>query len=271
MQSKKILQKVSRDFARDTFLLPKIGAELEFYFYGKSIADIQQILASKLVKFDKIVTEEGEGQFEVIFPPFEDVVALCDNIVAARMALEVLGANFKAKPFTDQPSSGMHIHLSLYNRDKANVFVNQNGDTESEYLKIALAGLVHFMAASTRYFMPESEDYLRFNDKHFVGKYIAWGGNNRTVVLRVPTTTFEPQNKRIEHRLASSSADPYLVVSCMLVSISYALQNKLQLELPKIHGNAFDSQYSLQELPSNLREALLIKDDYLDKKIGVFN
>ncbi|MDH3434003.1 MAG: glutamine synthetase, partial [Gammaproteobacteria bacterium] len=56
--------------------------------------------------------------------------------------------------------------------------------------------------------------YRRFLDPWSSPVNLAWAIDNRTVGLRVPDA--EPENRRIENRLAGSDVNPYLVLAATL-------------------------------------------------------
>ena len=83
---------------------------------------------------------------------------------------------------------------------------------------------------------------------------ISWGVNNRTTALRIPDCHRDVAARRIEHRVPSSSANPYLVLIGVLLGAYYGLKCQLNPQ-DKTWGNAFDEQYHLESLPLNLTEA----------------
>jgi glutamine synthetase len=116
-------------------------------------------------------------------------------------------------------------------------------------------------------FAPSIQDYLRFNldlnrNLHKNKKYtapvnISWGYNNRTALIRIPTTK-NPSQRRLEFRLAASNADIYLTISFFLLIILDALDNKATPISPNfgpIYGNAFDEKYQLETLPKDYQTA----------------
>ena len=53
----------------------------------------------------------------------------------------------------------------------------------------------------------------------------SWSWNRRDVSLRIPAGSNDA--KRIEHRVASSDANPYLVLACLLAGLHNGLTNEL--------------------------------------------
>jgi glutamine synthetase len=59
---------------------------------------------------------------------------------------------------------------------------------------------------------------------------VRWGYDNRTVGLRVPLS--DPENRRVENRLPSSDANPYLAIAASLACGYLGLVNELEPDKP---------------------------------------
>ncbi len=271
LKSKEILEKVSQAFVSDTFFTPVIGTELEFYLFSNSdTQEIHDALSNMCVvkNFDifDIKEEKGKNQFEISLKHKNDVIKIADEICRLKQEISNLAnenniiADFRAKPLPDDYGSSLHIHVSLLDQKNINI-LQKIGDEESKEMHHAIAGLLDTMPASMQYLAPTEECYQRFVQKNDAPTTISWGGNNRTVAIRLPTSTTEPHNRRIEHRLASAMADPYISIAAVLAGIAHGIENKLNLTLPKIFGDAALEQYAMQKLPANLDEAKKISHD----------
>lgn len=243
---KKNLKEVLENFISSTSFLPVFGAEIEFY----SASPLPKDFA-----ISQIEEEKGENQYEIQFAKTQNPIKLADDITSMKEALKkAAGACdnkvfFESIPFTDRPSSGMHIHISLLNKNRHNVFT-KNGEDESNIMLYAIGGLLDKMRSSLPVFAPKKEDMERFRPVK-CGENpttISWGGNNRTVALRLPSTTSDPENRRIEHRVPAADANPYKVIACILEGIEYGITNKIKPSSGKMYGNASDEQYGLSRL-----------------------
>ncbi len=63
---------------------------------------------------------------------------------------------------------------------------------------------------------------------------------------------------RIEHRVAGSDANPYLMLAAVLAGIHHGLSNRIEPDDP-VEGNSYEQVE--QSLPTNLRDALRQLDD----------
>lgn len=281
------LKKVTDRLTKNTGLVPFVATEIEFYLENDAphitaamFPDCYKRFGSAGILTHKIEKETAKGQYEI------SLVHLPDPLVAAHNTVTVIDiiktaaeeyaskALFAPKPYKDMPGSGMHIHVSLYDSEGDNVF--QKDDTtnpnESDAMCHAIAGLCLTMNEAMVFFAPNEESYDRYTaefnkqgDKYnHAPVNISWGGNNRTVAIRIPTSTLYPEKRHIEHRVSGPDADPYLAIAAVLAGIDYGITNHIALKENKIWGNAFDKQYNLPPLPKSLKEA---KDFYNSSRV----
>jgi glutamine synthetase len=100
---------------------------------------------------------------------------------------------------------------------------------------------------------PSGRAYLRRDDFSFCPTSACWGGDNRTVAVRVIAER-EPVT-RIEQRDASSDANPYLALAAQVAAGLDGLDAGLSPPA-MVTGNAYGRD-DLPPLPSSLTEALV--------------
>ncbi len=155
--------------------------------------------------------------------------------------------DFSAKPFANQPGSAIHIHISLHNTKGDHLYKKINNQ-ESDILLWSIGGLCKNMKNSMKYFAPSEKSLLRYKFPSYeTPTVVSWGKDNRTTAIRIPQTTLSPNNRRIEHRVPCSDANPKKVIEVILNSIDYGLKNKIQPPEP-IYGIASDPQYNCEPL-----------------------
>lgn len=195
------------------------------------------------------LSEFAPGQFEINLHHVDDPVSACDQgamlkrIIKGSSFKHGLGASFMAKPFMDYAGSGLHIHVSLYNEDGENVFANPGSkDTPaiSSTMRHAIAGLQRSMADSMAIFAPNANSYRRLQPHSFVPLSPAWGYNHRGVALRIPVC--DQRNMRVEHRVASADASPYLVMAALLAGIHHGISNEYEPSEMVAEGTMFEDQ-----------------------------
>jgi glutamine synthetase len=244
-ENKQKLKEVSEKFISDTFFVPIIGAEIEFYLPNTSLDTINKTCTDAGVAFLDVKAESGKCQWEISILHKNNPVFIADEIIKIRQVFE--DADFTAKPFADDYGNSLHINVSLLDADGGNIFA-KNNEEESQYMQYAIAGLLERMPEDIGVFAPYDNCYERLKGGKNAPSTVSWGGNNRTVALRLPATTGEHENRRIEHRVSSADADPYLVISAILQGVSYGLLNKILPESPKIYGDASLEIYGLPRL-----------------------
>ena len=272
------LKKVTDTLVKNTGLVPSVATEIEFYLeniHDEKIEsfskDCYRQFGSSGILTHAIEKEEAKGQFEISLIPLPDPIAAAKNTISVKNIITETAnthggtAIFHPKPYKNLPGSGLHIHVSLHDKSGSNVFqkaIDDNGD-EATILCQAIEGLCETMAESMIFFAPNEDSYLRYTSEinESDAKYnhapvnISWGGNNRTVAIRIPTSTLHPDRRHLEHRVSGADADPYMAIAAVLAGIDYGIENKLPLKYSKIWGNAFDKQYKLENFPRSLTEA----------------
>jgi glutamine synthetase len=232
----------------------KIGLEIEFYiknYNEKYLVNFK----NELEKFDIYIFEEqGDNQFEFQIPHSSDLKYIAKTACKAKEKIQATAidfnmiADFSAKPYMNQPGNAMQVNISIYDENNGNIFKKDN-EQESIYLLHAIGGLCKDMKNSMHIFAPNENDYLRYHGDNFSPSTISWGGNNRTTAIRVPTTC--SVNRRIEHRVPSANAHPYKVIIQIVKSVVRGIKDKITPP-EKIYGNANNTQYLLEKLPTSL-------------------
>ena len=185
--------------------------------------------------------EFAPGQFEINLGHVDDMLLAADQGVLLKRSIKAAAratgqrATFMAKPYAEQSGSGLHIHLSLVDRDGRNLF-GETADGE-RMLGFAVRGLQDLMAESMLLFAPNANSYRRLRPLTYAPTAPTWGWNNRTVALRIPPGG--PAARRVEHRVAGSDANPYLVLAAVLAGVLHGLERRLDPG-PPITGNAYE-------------------------------
>ncbi len=193
--------------------------------YQAVLSAIESACAAQGVPTTSMISEYGAGQFEINLAHVDDPLVSADHAALLRRAVvgvsraHGLDATFMSKPFIDQSGSGLHVHLSLVDRD-GNLFDPQRADGDAR-LSQAVAGLQATMGEAMALFAPNLNVYRRFKPDEFVPVTRDWGDNNRSVAFRIPAS--DGANRRIEHRVAGAEANPYLVVAAVLAGVHHGL------------------------------------------------
>ncbi|MFZ4541553.1 MAG: hypothetical protein ACOYNL_07060 [Rickettsiales bacterium] len=220
-------------------LTPIMGAEIECYVMladetpaaiDKFWEPVEKAFHHDGLSILRIEKERGVNQYEIVTNVMlpQDLAYTLAKVrqtiekYAARMHVEV---SFAAKPFADQPSSGIHLHLHLADAQGVNVF-HKTDDWASSALLYSLGGLLKKLPSDMPIFFPNFEDYARLRDEDHVPKIFGWGVNNRYCALRIPATS-DQYDKRIEHRVPCANADASATIAAMLGGVLLGLREKI--------------------------------------------
>ena len=210
---------------------------------------------------ETFVAEYAPGQFEINILHSDDALKACDNaILLERCIKEVarkhgLIASFMAKPFIEQTGSGLHVHISLVDGDGNNVFAGPMDEAIkrpiSDTMRHAIGGVVETLPEAMAIFAPNANSYRRLMPGAYAPVNTHWGGDNRTLCIRIPPS--DEKAVRIEHRAAGADANPYLVTAAILAGIHHGISNKITPP-PPVTGDA--SEVEGTELPARWEAAL---------------
>lgn len=231
----------------------KLEKQNEIMYKTKNNSEINNIIKKnkiQQIRVESLEEEDGRNQFEVQFIPTTNPVELAQNIINfKKITNETVNTTFLAKPFEKEPTSSLHFHISVYYKD-VNLFAKDNPRDENEYHYLPLywcvAGLLNLMPKFIKYFAPTKNCRERYILPKREQKYIhyptrvCWGFNNRTCAIRIPRKPSEdPLNCRIEHRVSSSMADPYLALYAIFYSMQYGVEQELEAPEP-VYTRAFE-------------------------------
>jgi len=235
------LHHIANRLTTDFGFRPVTAAEIEFYYSGDVEIFWRKVSAAvPILKHEK---ERGRDQYEIALSLATPEKTAAD-LIAFKTVAQNLGADFSAKPFADQPGSGLHIHLHLEDENGKNVFY-KNDLTISDALKHSIGGLLAALPKSMPVFAPHAESYARFQPGDHAPTTASWGANNRTVAIRLPDKPHD--NKHIEHRVAGADADPEAVMAAILEAVHDGLTRKLDPGA-QVYGDASLEVYNLPKL-----------------------
>jgi glutamine synthetase len=198
--------------------------DFEEVFHGISTA-----ARAQKVPADTTLRENGPGQYEINLNHVPDALAAADYAVLLKRIVKGvarandLDATFMAKPYGMQAGSGMHVHFSVLDENGRNIYVGEDGPSEALYHSVG--GLLENMGESMAIFAPHQNSYRRLRPSEHAPTYASWGIDNRSAAVRVITAS-KPAT-RIEHRVAGSDTNPYLVLAMILSAALAGMKEKL--------------------------------------------
>lgn len=172
------------------------------------------------LEIDTLIHESGVAQMEINLQhghPLElaDQVFMMKRTIREAALEHEIYATFMAKPMANEPGSAMHIHQSIVDKKGRNLFSDEDG-AESAMFHGFIAGQQTYLPAIMAILAPYVNSYRRISRDSGAPVNTQWGYDNRTCGLRVPPSG--PNNRRVENRIPSSDANPYLAIAASLAA-----------------------------------------------------
>ena len=237
--------------------------------FDELIDDIYHFSEEQGLEIDTLIHEEGAGQLEINLR-HGDPVELADQVFMFKRTIREAAlkhdtyATFMAKPIQGQPGSAMHIHQSIVDKKTGrNIFSAEDG-SETEAFFHFIGGMQKHVPNALVMLAPYVNSYRRLTQGASAPVNTKWGYDNRTTAFRVLRS--DAAARRVENRIPSSDANPYLALAASLACGLLGLINKLEAEPPVLTAANKDEI----DLPRGLLEAvdLFESDDELAQVLG---
>lgn len=287
-----VLKKVLREAAQMGYTF-HVGPECEFFLFhtdddGKPTTythetagyfDVAPIDMAENVRRDIVLNLEEMGfgieashheiapaQHEIDLEYMEGLTA-ADNIMTFKMAVKSIAkrhglhATFMPKPKAGVNGSGMHINMSLADKDGHNVFVDETDELGlSRVAYHFMAGILNHIKEITVLTNPLVNSYKRLVPGYDAPVYIAWSASaNRSPMIRIPSS--RGSSTRIELRCPDTAVNPYLALAACLAAGLDGIKKEM-IPPASVDNNIFNmtedemEQRGIEQLPETLGEAL---------------
>lgn len=235
--------------------------------------EIMRVAEQCDLRIESVNTESDVPQFEITLEYSAALDAVDRTFLLRLMARELayqrgLLLTFMGRPFADRSGSGMHVNVSLTDRDRGNAFADDSStDGLSELAHRSLAGLVAHHAGMTALCAPTVNAYKRLRPAMLSGYWANWGYDHRGTANRVPP--HRRAGTRIEHRMTDGSANPYLAAAAILHAMRLGVVDSLPLP-PPTTGDGLETESTNSHCPDDLACALdtLERDESLVMAMG---
>lgn len=159
--------------------------------------------------------------------------------VAAKHGLH---ATFAPRLSMSAPGSAAHMHISVHKAGHEKPR-DDLSDIESSFL----AGVMDELTTLPAFSLPIPASYKRVADGVWSGgTYVAWGTENRECPIRLSNAT-SPRSRNFEMRFIDGTANPYLVLAC-IIGLGYAgIKSKRRLRQQNFSGSNGPAQLSEEE------------------------
>ena len=265
---KKILNKANKQD-----LYPRFGVELEFTLLdetSKSIKNksynnlstttlessynllqrqnLQSEIYNDFINFSEIMKIEVEAWHEEMGAGFMEVALLsgktiksADDTILVKHLIKQIAlrhdkvATFMARWSNDADGHSGHIHISLENGKKENLFKNN-----SKTFKNFVSGMQSYSPELMLLFAPNANSFKRYQPEIFTPIMNDWDWDSRKVAFRA----IKGEKSRIENRIPGADMNPYLGIAATIAT-----------GLEGINNNDSEKVQRLVKLPSKVSEA----------------
>lgn len=253
---------------------PIIGLELEFYLLDENkeplfndtqcyslyrggeknyvLREMSKALEQQGIHIESFHVEYGASQFEVV-TECGDAIEIADQLLLIKHTIKEVArshgliATFMPKPWSKEQGSELHVHQSLWDLNQQVNYFEKDLEIMDKYL----AGLLSYVREMTVLGAPSINAYKRFTSKAIMPRQVTAAEDNRTVAVR--SLIARGNASRIEYRLGSSDANPYLIIAGCLAAGINGLENKLFIS-KNTEGQSYVKRAAL--VPLSLEEAL---------------
>ncbi len=205
-------------------------------------------------------TETGPGVMEAAITVDEaqaaaDKAALFKTFTKVWAQRRDMMATFMAKWSNDYPGQSGHIHMSLRHASdgKSAFHDSSQAMNMSKLQRHFLAGQQRLMPELLVMYAQTVNSYSRMIPGFWAPTDATWGCENRTTALRLIPGSEKSQ--RVEFRLGSADANPYIALAAALGSGLYGIENELEPHA-MVTGNAYEQQHPAElKLPNNIADS----------------
>lgn len=194
--------------------------------------------------------EQGPGQNEIDFRYNNPLLAAEDGatlrwVIKTVAQANGLVANFMPKPLKEEAGNGFHINMST-----------------NSHMDEFMAGILNHIKEITLFLNPSENSYDRLGEDK-APKYVSWGYNNRSTLIRIPAG-----NKRLELRSPDCLANTFLAYTLLIYAGLDGIEKHMTYMEPT-SLNLFKETGEFDVLPQSLKEAkkLAKNSDFVKKYV----
>ena len=209
--------------------------------------DLLELCEQMDMPIESLHTETGPGVLEAALAVDDarsaaDKAALFKTFVKVWAQRNDMMATFMAKWSNDYPGQSGHIHISLrHQKDSRSAFYDpeqpMNMSTTQRHF---LAGQQKLMPEMLVMLAQTVNSYSRLVPGFWAPTDATWGCENRTTALRVIPGSDKSQ--RIEYRLGSADANPYIALAASLGAGLYGVEKEWEPG-EMVTGNAYEKDH----------------------------
>ncbi len=207
------------------------------------------------------VATAGQGEIDIRYDSLTHMADKCllfKYIVKNTAKKYQKTVTFMPKPLFGDNGSGMHVHISLWKKDR-NLFAGNGYAGLSEAALFFIGGLLKHAPTVLAFTSPTTNSYKRLVPGYEAPVNLAYSQRNRSAAIRIPMYSPDPRTKRVEFRPPDPSCNFYYAFSAMLMAGLDGIMNKIDPGKP-LDKNIYDlppeEGKAVPKVPGSLEEAL---------------
>ena len=175
------------------------------------------------------VATAGQCEIDMRFSP---LVQMGDQMMWYKYVLKNVAkkfgrtVTFMPKPLFEDNGSGMHVHQSIWKKDKP-LFAGNGYAGMSDLAMNYIGGILKHARALCAFTNPITNSYRRLVPGFEAPVNLAYSARNRSAAIRIPMYSPSPKAKRLECRFPDPSCNGYLAFSAMLMAGLDGIEKKL--------------------------------------------
>jgi glutamine synthetase len=263
----------------------KFATSHGYDLYNDYVQEMVANLSTMGIHLERLKKEYGHAQIEPSLR-YTDALGAADAFVALKdvakgvAAKRGVFASFMPKPYAGLPGSGCHIHLSLFDLSKRNVFFDANDKRGCKMSNVGyefVGGVLKHMNGISIFGAPLSNSYKRLLPGSWAPAHVCYGYDHRGAAIRIPSISphSDGSGERVEWRVPDPSCNPYYAVGSLLAAGLDGIETKIDPGEPLREDPARFSEQELERrgiawLPRTVGEAIAEakKDPFVKETLG---
>ena len=233
--------------------------------YDEALSDIMLTLGQMGFCISALHHEGAPYQYEIDLG-YDEILKTADKLITFKFVTKIIAKNFgfmasfMPKPVYGQNGSGLHLNVSLTDKNSNNAFYNPDmPNSLSNEALYSIGSLLKNIKGISAIFNPTINSYKRLVKDYEAPIYVVWSAVTRSALVRIPAKKCD--STRFELRSPDFSMNPYLAFAVLLQTCMDGLRNKTEPPAP-VEKNLFllssneIKQRKIKSLPRNLFTAL---------------
>ncbi len=214
------------------------------------------------------VATAGQAEIDMRFAP---LVQMGDQMMWYKYVIRNVAkqygktVTFMPKPVFDDNGSGMHVHQSIWKKNKP-LFAGKGYAGMSDMAMHYIGGILKHAGALCAFTNPTTNSYRRLVPGFEAPVNLAYSARNRSAAVRIPMYSPSPKAKRLETRFPDPSCNGYLAFSALLMAGLDGIEKKINPGDPldkDIYALGPEELAGIPSVPGSLEDSLTaLKEDH---------